>query len=292
FLSGGIDSSAVANLAQRANRAPVHTFTLAFEEEELNEAPFARKIAAAIGTEHREVPLREADFVAHLDQAIDSLDQPTFDGLNAYPPPRPFRGAGFPGALVGAGGDELFGGYESFRAPPAFHTWSTRLGFLPRAALVEGAQLALAALNPERGTMPRQSRWAKLPEMIRRADDLLALYQLAYALFLPEFHGELFPGGPEEVRDGLPVPMRRLLEEEMQTRSGLATVSLLEQRIFLGERLLRDNDAASMAVSMEQRLPLVDAQVLRTVARLPDGTRYHPVGRKALLRKIGLRDLD
>ena len=140
--------------------------------------------------------------------------------------------------------------------------------------------------------MPRQSRWAKLPEMIRRGDDLLALYQLAYALFLPDFQADLFPGRPEQVRDGLPLETRRLLEAEMQARSGLATVSLLEQRIFLGERLLRDNDAASMAVSIEQRLPLVDTEVVRTVARLPDGTRYHPVGRKSLLRKVGLRGLD
>ena len=292
FLSGGVDSSAVANLARRASQTPVHTFTLAFEEEELNEAPFARKIAAAIGTEHREVPLRQGEFVEHLEQAIDSLDQPTFDGLNAYYLSRAIRQAGFTVALVGTGGDELFGGYESFRALPAFHTWSTRLGFLPRAALVEGAQLALSALNPERGAMPRQSRWAKLPEMIRRGDDLLALYQLAYALFLPDFQADLFPGRPEQVRDGLPLETRRLLEAEMQARSGLATVSLLEQRIFLGERLLRDNDAASMAVSIEQRLPLVDTEVVRTVARLPDGTRYHPVGRKSLLRKVGLRGLD
>jgi asparagine synthase (glutamine-hydrolysing) len=183
-------------------------------------------------------------------------------------------------ALVGTGGDELFGGYESFRALPAFHTWSTRLGFLPRAALVEGAQLALSALNPERGTMPRQSRWAKLPEMIRRGDDLLALYQLAYALFLPDFQSELFPGRPERVRDGLPAETRRLLQAEIEGRSDLTTVSVLEQRIFLGERLLRDNDAASMAFSIEQRLPLVDAEVVRTVARLPDGLRYNPVGRR------------
>ncbi len=67
FLSGGIDSSAVANLARRAERGPVHTFTLAFEEDEFNEGRIARRIAEAIGTEHREVILSESDFVAQLD---------------------------------------------------------------------------------------------------------------------------------------------------------------------------------------------------------------------------------
>jgi asparagine synthase (glutamine-hydrolysing) len=59
LLSGGVDSSAVANLARRAAKSSLHTFTLAFEERELNEGPIARRIAAAIGTEHHEVVLTE-----------------------------------------------------------------------------------------------------------------------------------------------------------------------------------------------------------------------------------------
>jgi asparagine synthase (glutamine-hydrolysing) len=141
--------------------------------------------------------------------------------------------------------------------------------------------------------MPRQTRWAKLPEMVRRGDDLLALYQLAYALFLPEFQRQLL--GPEVAAalvDGLPAPFRARLETEVRGRSELAAISVLEQRLFLGERLLRDNDAASMAASIEQRLPLVDQVLLETVLRVPDATRYEPVLRKAMLRRIGLRGLD
>jgi asparagine synthase (glutamine-hydrolysing) len=66
----------------------------------------------------------------------------------------------------------------------------------------------------------------------------------------------------------------------------------MEQRLFLGERLLRDNDAASMAVSIEQRVPLVDQILYESADRLPDGLRFHPVGRKAILRRIGLEGLD
>jgi asparagine synthase (glutamine-hydrolysing) len=293
FLSGGIDSSAVANLAQKANRAPIHTFTLAFEEEEFNEGHHARAIARAIGTEHREVVLTEQHFVDQLDRAMDSIDQPTFDGLNSYVMSRAVREAGFTVALVGTGGDELFGGYGTFRDLPALHTWSRRLGFVPRAALVEGAQLAVAALQPDRRGMSRQTRWAKLPEMVRRGDDLLALYQLAYALFLPDFQRELLARpDPAGLVDGLPSGRHAELKALISGRSDLQSISVLEERLFLGERLLRDNDVASMAASIEQRLPLVDSVLLETVLGLPDPLRYQPVTRKAVLRRLGLRGLE
>jgi asparagine synthase (glutamine-hydrolysing) len=291
FLSSGIDSSAVANLAQKANRGPIHTFTLAFEEPEFNEGPFARRIAEAIGTQHREVVLSQQQIVSQLDTALDSLDQPTFDGLNAYYLSRAVRQAGFTVALVGTGGDELFGGYTSFRDLPRLHRWSRRLRWVPRGALESGARLAVSALLRSDGEMPRQTRWAKLPDMVRRGDDLIALYQLAYALFLPDFQRALVPADGALV-DGLPAAFRARLERETRARSLLSAISVLEQRTFLGERLLRDNDAASMAASIEQRLPLVDQALFEAVDRLDDATRYRPIGRKAELRRIGLRGLD
>ena len=72
----------------------------------------------------------------------------------------------------------------------------------------------------------------------------------------------------------------------------MSAVAVLEQRVFLGERLLRDTDAASMAVSLETRLPLVDSVVVEAVNRLSDETRFEPLGRKQLLRRVGLEGLD
>jgi len=292
FLSGGIDSSAVANLARKANQGPVHTFTLAFEEEEYDEGKIARAVAQAIGTDHQEVLLREEDFVSELERAVDSLDQPTFDGLNSYFMSHAVRQAGFTVALVGTGGDELFGGYTSFRDLPVLYRWSQRLDWIPRPALVGSAQLGVAAFQPQRGEMPRQTRWAKLPDMVRYGDNLVSLYQLAYALFLPDFQREVL--GCEQaalLEDGLPGPVRARVEQEIGGRSALAAISVLEQRLFLGERLLRDNDVASMAASIEQRLPLVDSVLLEAVMRVPDAARYQPVRSKAMLRRIGLRGL-
>jgi asparagine synthase (glutamine-hydrolysing) len=293
FLSGGVDSSAMANLAQRAAKSPIHTFTLAFEEQALNEGPIARRIAAAIGTQHHEVMLTEGHFVENLQAALDSLDQPTFDGLNAYYLSHAIRAAGFTVALSGTGGDELFGGYASYRDLPVLQRWSRRAAWVPRGLQVTAAKLASRLLCRSSKTMPPQTRWAKLPDMIRQGDDLLALYQLAYALFLPGFQRELLaPGFAEALADGLPPAMRQRISVETRARTPLSAISVMERRLFLGERLLRDNDVASMSSSLEQRVPLVDQVLFDSADRLPDQTRYSPLGRKAILRRIGLRGLD
>src|SRR5262249_56220413 len=87
-------------------------------------------------------------------------------------------------------------------------------------------------------------------------------------------------------------PMRQRLIAETRGRTPLSAISVMEQRLFLGERLLRDNDVASMVSSLEQRVPLVDQVLFESVDRLPDQARYQPLGRKAMLRRIGLRGLD
>ncbi|HWV38896.1 MAG TPA: asparagine synthase (glutamine-hydrolyzing) [Vulgatibacter sp.] len=292
FLSSGVDSSAVANLAQRTSGNQVHTFTLAFESAEMNEGPVARQIAEAIGSAHHEVVLSEGEFVERLEPALDSLDQPTFDGLNSYFMSRAIHDAGFKVALVGTGGDELFGGYRSFRDLPVLQRWSRRTRFLPKRLLAQAAHLALGSSSRRGASIPPQTRWAKLPHLIRRGEDLLGLYQLAYALFLPEFQGHLLdPEFGEVLHDGMSAAARDRLAGETRSRSPLSALSVMELRLFLGERLLRDNDAASMAASIEQRLPFVDQELFQSVDRLPDAVRYDPLGKKAILRRLGLRGL-
>ena len=295
FLSGGIDSSVVANLAQRESGRQVRTFTLSFAEKELDEAPFARKIAEAIGTRHTEVKLEESHFVRDLERAIAALDQPSFDGINSYYMSEAVRGAGLTVALVGTGGDELFGGYASFRQIPRLLRISTATSFVPSSVKHAAARGALALLGKSRGgAVPPQTRWAKLPAMLAAGGDVLRLYQLCYALFLPELQRELLAdatraGAPS---DGLPEVFRSWLVDESRGLEPLEAISVCEQRLFLGERLLRDCDAASMAVGLEMRLPLVDARLNATVRRMPRALRYDPVGRKAALRRAGLLGLD
>ena len=291
FLSGGIDSSAVANLAQRQSGEPVHTFTLTFEEKAYDEGPHARRVADAIGSRHTEVMLSEARFLDGFDKATASLDQPTFDGINSYFVSRAVREAGITVALAGTGGDELFGGYRSFRR---LSRLARIARFLPGPAssIAAGGVAQLARLKSSRGSVGAQTGWVKLSEMLRGGSDLRRHYQLAYALFMPDFQRQLLSDRRAASPDGLTDELRKQLAAEIEGRSPLAAVSILEQRLFLGERLLRDTDAASMAVSLETRLPLVDQKVSETLNRVPDEPRFAPLGRKAMLRKVGLAGLD
>lgn len=295
FLSGGIDSSAVANMAAKASQSEIVTFTLAFDENEFNEAPFSRQISQVIGTRHLEVKLTEDQFLSSLDDALLSMDQPSFDGVNSFFISKAVREAGIKVALLGSGGDELFGGYKSFRDLPRFQDMARTVAWLPPSAR-HGLARAVAHVM-ERGSgdgVGTQARWAKLPSMMKSADDLLQLYQLAYALFLPEFQDRLLDPGLERRGSvgGLPAMMSQDLRKQTEGRSSLAALGILEQRLFLSERLLRDADATSMAVSLESRLPLVDSVVTDAVSRLPDDVRYAPLGRKQLLREVGLEGLD
>jgi asparagine synthase (glutamine-hydrolysing) len=295
FLSGGVDSSAVANLAQKAAGSRVNTFTLNFDEAEYSEGGVARRVAEAIGTRHHEMVLTEANFVGRLESALDSLDQPSFDGLNSYFMSHAVREAGFKVALVGSGGDELFGGYTSFRDLPKLMRWCRLSSWLPKRIRAALGRAVASALQPARGRFPPQTRWAKLPDMIEHGEDPMALYQLAYALFVPETQRRLLRGHQDVLADGLPAQMRQRLEEldtAAQDDGTLARIARLEQTLFLGERLLRDTDAASMSASIEIRLPLVDQILVERVGRMPTATRFDPVGKKAALRRAGLRGLD
>ena len=238
--------------------------------------------------------LTEGRFVENLEAALDSLDQPTFDGLNAYYMSHAIRAAGFTVALSGTGGDELFGGYTSYRDLPVLQRWSRRAAWVPRGLQVAAATLATWPLRRSGGAVPPQTRWAKLPEMVRHGDDLLALYQLAYALFLPGFQRELLaPGFAEALADGLPLGHA---PADRSPRPGPARRSRPSASWSSGSSWASGCCATTTwpawPSSLEQRVPLVDQVLFESVDRLPDQARYRPLGRKAMLRRIGLRGLD
>jgi asparagine synthase (glutamine-hydrolysing) len=289
FLSGGIDSSAVAALAVRRRGRGVRTFNVSFPEEGYDESGHAWAVARALETEHTEVPLDAASFRARLDDALRSLDQPTFDAINTYFVSRAVREAGLTVALAGTGGDEVFGGYSSFRDLPRARRWARALGVLPGAASAALAGVVLRALAGRSGAVPPQTRWGKLADVLATRGDLVALYQCSYALFTRSFLRELLPGGGDDaVLDGLPRERARSYRSRFGARADLAAISDLELRQFLGERLLRDTDVASMATSLEVRVPLVDRRVLEAAARVPEARRFRPVGQKQLLRELAL----
>lgn len=296
FLSGGIDSSAVATLASEVAPGAVHTFTIGFEEAGLDESAFAANVAQALGSRHSNETLRELDFVQHLPEALASIDQPTYDALNTYFVSRAARKAGMTVALAGTGGDELFGGYPTFQELPRMLAAGRWVPSLLNGAIGAAARLHGGMHWKLLGHAPPQTRWGKLADVAVAGHDLVQLYQVSYALFTREAQARL---ASRPVRDaqrsqdfGLPATVARSWRTRIVGSDIEHSVSLLEMSSFIGERLLRDTDAASMAVGLEVRVPLLDHVLYETVAGIDPARRFQPARKKQLLRDVALARLD
>src|SRR6202051_1998776 len=132
FLSSGLDSSAIAAFAARAQKS-IQSFTLSFPDTPYDEAPLARRVADVTGTKHTEIPLQGTDMLARLDEAVSALDQPTMDGINTYFVSWAARQLGLKVALSGLGGDELFAGYSTFTDTPKLVRLEILSRFMPAA---------------------------------------------------------------------------------------------------------------------------------------------------------------
>jgi asparagine synthase (glutamine-hydrolysing) len=294
FLSGGIDSSAVTAIATRTSPDAVQTFTVGFDRPGYDESRYARAVAEALRTRHQCVRVSEPLFRSLLPDALESIDQPTFDALNTYLISRVVREAGVTVALAGTGGDELFGGYRSFRDVPRAVAWGRRLAPVPEWALRSTAATLRRVVHGFNGGVPAQTRWGKLGDALVARGDLVKTYQVSYALFTEAFLAHLVTDRivGDHVIDGLPEAAVGDLRSLTEGSSMLHAVSILELQSFIGQRLLRDTDAASMAVSLEVRLPLLDHRVVETVATIDDRHRFMPLQRKQLLRRLTLQGLD
>ena len=131
FLSSGLDSTALAALASRAQTG-IHTFTVAFPDAKFSEAEMARRTAERLGTDHRELTISDHEMVARLDEAVAAFDQPSMDGVNTYFVSWAARQAGLKVALSGLGSDEIFGGYESYKKTANVARAASLARFAPR----------------------------------------------------------------------------------------------------------------------------------------------------------------
>jgi len=296
FLSGGIDSSAVAALAVENCGAgggeAVQTFNISFDEAQFDESKHARAVANALGTQHHDIRLTQKHFRGNLGTALDSIDQPTFDAINTYFVSRAVREAGITVALAGTGGDELFGGYRSFVDIPKAARWARLCSSLPVSVLRGLASIVLRFKHGSTDFAP-QTRWGKLGDVLASRGRLLELYQSSYGLFTTDFQRELLSGShDDELVIGLPRGRAHELRRLAGDSPSLHGIATLELANFIGERLLRDTDAASMAVSLEARVPLLDHRVVEAAAAVDPATRFHPLGRKMLLRRLAMPKLD
>ena len=292
FLSGGVDSSAVTALAVREGGRRIKTFHVGFAEAGFDESGYARRVAEALGTEHMELRLTQDRFQADLDAALGSLDQPTFDAINTFFVSRLVREAGFTVALAGTGGDELFGGYDSFRDLPRGRMAARAARPFP-SAIVAAAARAFARLKlGSPGEVPPQTRWGKLGDLLATGGDMVGLYQVSYGLFTHAFLNQLADGSVlAAAPNGLPPARAAQFADLICRATSLGAVGALELSLFIGERLLRDTDSASMATSLEVRVPLLDHEVVEAAQAVPDPQRFSPLGRKQLLRTLAMPDL-
>ena len=293
FLSGGIDSSAITALAVKSAGAGVRTFNLAFDEAEYDESAHASAVAQSLGTAHTEVRLTQQQFKSQLDAALSSIDQPTFDAINSYFVSRAVRDAGMTVALAGTGGDELFGGYRSFAEIPRARRVSRAFTIVPEPILsLAGGFARLSGPGNLRG-VGRQTRWGKLGDVLATRGDLVALYQTFYALFTKDFLNQLIDiNSIVSIAHGLKQSRACELRDLVKGEEILHSISILELANFVGERLLRDTDAASMAVSLEVRVPLLDHEIVEAIAGVETKQRFFPLQSKKLLRDIALGGLN
>jgi len=188
------------------------------------------------------------------------MDQPSVDGLNSYFISKAAADLGLKVAMSGTGGDELFGGYTSFRDIPRWMPVTSVLARVPR--LGDGVHRLNAALA-------RRSRHIspKMGEIVRYGASYAGAYLVKRGRFLAAELPDLL--GEEIAREGLArLDPLRLIERAVtpDPGNGFARVAALESSLYLRNQLLRDMDWASMAHSLEVRVPLVDAHLLRKLA--------------------------
>src|SRR4051794_35179639 len=279
FLSGGIDSSAILSAATESGAAGLNTYTVRFDDRS-SEHEYAREVAATFGARHHELVLDASRVVSDLPRILMRLDQPTLDAVNSYYVSAAVAETGIKAVLSGSGGDELFGGYPSFRRLPAAMRWKKRTSSL-RPALTP----IVSSLLPERLT----PRWQHFMDGNGRMD---AAYRTQRGLFMPAEIEEL--AGPA-LRDRWQTTAARVASAEAALFRGTAStpegdVARLETRVYLGSQLLRDLDVMSMAHGLEVRVPFVDHILLDAV--WPDlGARPALMRNKRLLHETLARPL-
>ena len=279
FLSSGLDSTSLVALASRV-QSDLHTFTVVFPEQLYSEAKISRETAKHFKTRHEEILLSPDTLVAQLDDAVRSLDQPTMDGLNTYFVSRAARQGGLKVALSGLGSDEIFGGYSTFESTPraAFVAGLGRWIPGPFRRFTAGAAVRIAAGDAVR----------KAAAAWRSPRDFPHAYYFTRLLFTPSRVRRLLSPylESEKYSREREYPWRIRMHETARQAGGLdsfTAVSCFELQSYMVNTLLRDTDSASMANSLEVRVPFLDHRLVEFVGRLPRSAKYTSGVPKSLL---------
>jgi asparagine synthase (glutamine-hydrolysing) len=279
FLSSGLDSTSLVALGSRF-QSDLHTFTVIFPEQRFSEAKISRETAKRFKTRHQEVLLNPETLAAQLDDAIHSLDQPTMDGLNTYFVSRAARQGGLKVALSGLGSDEIFGGYSTFASTPraAFVTGLGRWIPGPFRRFTAGAAIKIASGDAVRKAAATWRSPMDFPHAYYFTRLLFTPFRVR-RLLAPYFESSEYSNSHENLW------RERMWETTRQAGrlDSFTAVSCFELQSYMVNTLLRDTDSASMANSIEVRVPFLDHRLVEFVGRLPRRAKYMRGIPKALL---------
>jgi asparagine synthase (glutamine-hydrolysing) len=267
FLSAGIDSAAIAALAQPQHGA-VQTFSVGFEAQgEQDETAAAAQTANMLGTRHFQTIVDDDWAASQFTEWLRSADRPSIDGLNTFIVSGAARDRGITVALSGLGADELFGGYAIFGRAAKLRRLMRPLAWVPRAARRAAAQVAFAAL-------PAMKR-AKAVEMVARGASPAELAIFARRLYLNDRLAQLGFAAPALglTSDWLPPEACGAFEAGGDP---FHDVSQVEMSLYMGNTLLRDSDVNSMAHSLELRVPFLGRELVNYACSLPGAVRAPP----------------
>jgi len=266
FLSGGIDSSLVTALMTRVAGGTVKTFTIGFSLPEMDEAPFARKIAEHLGTEHHEQYVTPAGLEEAMVRAVDLYDEPFADS-SCIPTAvlSEMTRKHVTVALSGDGGDELHYGYVRYLRTSQYRMFSRLPGLVRRPVV--------ALLR--RSSSSRHRQWAKVLE----AADLATFYSRQIAprkddLVVHPLSSLVGDQGAADAQARLPASSWR----EVPPAADLIG--------YLPDDLLVKVDRASMGVALEVRVPLLDYRAVEFCSRIPTHMKYRNGITKCLMRRI------
>ena len=281
FLSGGVDSSAIAALTARMVTGRVKTFSVGYREAAFSELSYAAEVAKTIGTDHHEVVIGRDDFFGALPRLIWHEDEPIVwpSSLSLYFVSRK-AAEQVKVVLTGEGADELFGGYERYR----HHLLNARL--VSAYTMLPAAVRKAVRDKLERSTLLNASVRRKLQHTVLGRDpDLQSLYiDNFYSAFSAEEQSTLLRA-PVDKRS----PYASVLEHWERAgddRTLLGRLLYTDQKTYLVELLMKQ-DQMSMAASIESRVPFLDHTFVEFSTAVPDRMKIRGgVGKYILKRAV------
>lgn len=263
FLSAGVDSGAVLGLMRDAGQKQVKAITLAFQEfvgTQADEAPIATQVARHYGADHIVRTVSKAEYEADLPRILSAMDQPSIDGINVWFVSKAAREAGLKVALSGLGGDELLAGYPSFHQIPRLVSLAKGPSAVPGVSALSRALFGLFGIG---------TRNPKALGLIEYGGTYPGAYLLRRGLFMPYELKSLLDAEYVDAALERLQPLSALNKSMTPEASHpISRIAALESANFMRMQLLRDADWAGMAHSLEIRTPLVDFNLLRSVADL------------------------